>query len=251
LAETQSPLRPLTRKARRRSWNEPAVRGWWLSAAGVFVVAAWLLVDQLKVIHDGRYRLDHWHRIEAAKIEKIGREKLTNFKATPETLSSTLATLSYTDNAGTTHRLEGYLVGQSAPLSPGSTIPILVDLDRPEHWTDRIKPLPVIEGMMGPLLLAPLSLGLAGVALMQRRRILKIWQHGIQRAATVVSVGNSATAPLSTHLRCTLLESRDNRIVTVTVPRAAFSFRTGDTVTLLTSPGDSNRAIAAVLYEGN
>ena len=250
LTEPQSTLRPLTPKARRRSWNEPAVRGWWLSAACVFLIAAWLFVDQLNVIRDGRYRLDHWHRIEAAKVEKLGREALTNYRASPEVLPTLYSTLSYTDSAGTTHRLEGYLVGQSVALSPGNTIPILVDPDRPEHWTDRVKPLPVIEGMMGPLLLTPLSLIFAGVAFMQRRRILNIWRQGIERAALVVGVANSATAPLSTHLRCTLLGSRDKRIITVTVPRSAVSFKAGDTLTLLTPPGDSNRAIAAVLYEG-
>ncbi len=244
-----TPLRPITPRASRRSWNEPVVRGWWISTVVLLFIVGGLLVQQLYVARNSRYRLQHWQRINAATIEKIGREGLKTFRASPEMLPSVISKISYVDAAGIKRELEGYLLAQTAALRPGETIPILIDPAHPDHWTDRVTPLPIIEEMISPILLLPLPLFCLVAVFWQRRRILRIWQTGIPREARVLGRGNTAVAPGSMVLQCVFEGPRGNRIVKVTLPRSAGRFERDDLISLIAPTQDSGLAIASVLYE--
>ena len=50
-------------------------------------------------------------------------------------------------------------------------------------------------------------------------------------------------------VRCTLTDSRDKRILSVVIPRAAARLKPGDALALITPTGEPSRAIAAMLYE--
>jgi hypothetical protein len=241
--------RPLTSKARRRSWNEPAVRAWWLASVLLLIVFTWILLTQMLTARRGQYRVDHWTRIPAAKIVMIGTTTRTTYAIAPEELSYNPVKLSYTDATGTPRKLEGILEAQTSPIHPGQEIPVLVDPANRDRWTDRVVPVSLAEELIIPMMLLPLMIVFAGLAVWQRQRILSLWRSGVLREGTVLDRKNSATAPKSAVLRCTIDASRDKRVLSVTVPRSAVRLEPGDPISLVTPPGDSGRAIAAVLYE--
>jgi hypothetical protein len=249
LPETPLPTRPLTPKARRRSWNEPAVRAWWLAALLVLVAFSWIFLAQMFTARRGLYRVDHWTRIPVAKIVMIGNTTRSAYLVAPEDLSYNPVKLTYIDTSGTPRKLEGILEAQRAPVHPGQEIPVLVDPSHPDRWTDRVVPVSLAEELIIPTLLLPLTIILAALAVWQRQRMLKLWRTGVLREGTVLDRKNSATAPKSAVLRCTIDASRDKRVLSVTVPRSTVRLGPGDPISLVTPPGGSGRAIAAVLYE--
>ena len=246
--ETISPARALAPKAVSRSWREPAVRGLLIGAAMMFVVAGWLFVEQFQAARHGRYRIDHWRKVDA-NLHKLFNTTRTTFRPTLYELPTLDAYLTYPLPDGKPQDVEGKLEAQSAPRSPGDTIPILVDPADPTRWTDRVHPLPLFEQLIAPLLIVPLPLILAGAALWKRRRILRLWQTGLLRRGFVVSRANSPISPGSMIVRCTVEGNREKRIVSVAVPRAIARFEPGDTLMLVVPSADSTRAIAAMLYE--
>jgi hypothetical protein len=241
-------LRPLTLKARRRSWNEPFVRGWWLSTVVLIIIIVWIFTDQMLQARHGAYRLGHWKRIDDAKIEKIGIAALTGYYASAEVLPDMVSTIGYTDSTGTAHHLAGYLKAQTTGHRPGDKIPILVNPDNPDDWTDRVTPLPLVEQVMATLLLLPLPIIFGAVAIWQRQRVLAIWRKGVERTARVISTKSSAASPRSLVLQCSIAGNRDDRLVGVTVPRSVGRYKNGDVVSLLTLTNESGRAIATELY---
>ena len=249
MPEISSPNRPVTPKALRRSWREPQVSVWWLITLGLIVVVAWIVVEQLSVARRGQYRVDHWTRIAAAKIDKIADTTRSTYRVSPDQLSVMPVKMSYVDAAGTAHQLEGQLTAQTEPVNPGQHIPILVDPANPEKWTDRVLPVPLIEEMMAAILFLPLILIFACITLWQRSRILKLWRNGTLREAIVVDRANSATSPRSAIVRCKVESNREQRLLRVAVPRSAARLESGDTISLVTTDGDSSRAIAVMLYE--
>lgn len=250
MPESISTGRPITAKARRRSWSEPAVRSLWITALAVFLVFGWVLIDQWLIARNGRYRVDHWKRIDSAKIEKIGITTRGSFRVTPDVLPSLPVVMTYLDASGVSHELEGKLEAQKEPVNPGKSIPILVDPLNLMHWTDRVTPVPLIEELMAPLLLLPIPIIFGLAALWQQSRILALWRTGIEREGVVVRHKNSATAPQSSIVLCTVDSNRESRLVSVAIPRSVARFEPGDRISLLTPPGDSTRAIATLLYEG-
>jgi hypothetical protein len=248
MTDDPTTLRPITPKALRRSWHEPFVRAWWLSAAVLFVVILWVFVDQYSEAQRGRYRIAHWQRVDAI-IRKIGPTARAAYRPTLDQLRLLPVALTYQDTAGESHDLEGKLEAQTVNRSPGETIPILIDPAKRDRWTDRIQPLPLIEELMAPTILLPLPILCALVGYWQRGRVLKLWQKGTLRQGIIVARKISATAPGSAVLGCTIEGSRDKRLLNVCVPRGATRFDSGDTIAIVTQSGDAGRAIAVMLYE--
>jgi hypothetical protein len=247
------PPRPLTPAARRRSWNEPKVRAWWLAALAMLLLAAWLLIEQISLAREARYRVAHWKRINSALIEVIGDSSRKSYRVPPDQIVVFDVKLSYADPDAKPdaprQEVKGRLAAQTEPLSPGQSIPILVDPTDPHHWTDRVTPQPLFEQLLAPVLVAPLPIIFALVAWLQRQRILTLWRDGTLRQGTVVGRKHSAVAPRSDILRCQVEGAPDNRLLQVAVPRAAFAFQPDDPIALITPQEKPDRAIAAMLYE--
>jgi len=242
-------IRPITPKARRRSWGEPAVRTWWMLALLLMLITAWILAEQWTVIRSGRWRIEHWHRIPEAHIDKINDEARDTYRPSLEQLAIVDSTLSYVSADGKTHVVKGKLKAQKKPVRPAETIPILVNPQNPDDWTDRVSVAPLMQELLVPLLLLPLPVLCLLMALWQRQRILKLWRTGAKRQATVVDTGQSAAHPRSMIVRCTLTDSRDKRILSVVIPRSAARLKPGDSLVIITPIGEPSRAVAAMLYE--
>ncbi len=254
-AAVSAPARPLTPRVRRRLWAEPHVRGWWLTALLVAVLVGWLIAEQIVISHNGAWRAAHWRPVRAT-IEKIeagaaGEYSTRNsYIVTPDDLRSKEAILGYTDAAGVHHQVNGLLAAQTRSVHPQQQIDILVDPDRPNHWTDRTHPEPLLAQLLVPLIPAPIPFILLAVALWQRRRFQRAYETGPARTATVVGVTRSAAAPRSAIVRCTVKDHRDKRVIRVAVPRSAIQrLEPGDTLKLITPPNSLTPALAAVIYE--
>jgi hypothetical protein len=246
--------RALTPKALRRSWVEPSVRGWWLTAAILLALVAWLVIEQVIISRETAQRIQSWRLVKANvdKLEAGARFEYTSratYYISPEDLPSKEAILSFPEPTGSRRIVGGYLKAQNHSIHPGETVDILVDPENPKKWTDRVHPEPLAAELIVPLLPAPLPIILVGLALWQRKRLLRTWQTGVKRAATVVASHKSAASPRSDIVRCAVKDHRDKRVVRVTVPHAAARLGPGDAIELVTPATELTPALAAMLYE--
>ena len=110
--------RPISAKARRRSWGEPAVRSWWLLAVALLVVTSWILIEQSLEIRSSRWRIANWHLIPNARIEKIGDTVRDTYRPQLDILVVSETTLSYVTADGQKRELKGKLKAQNRPVRP-------------------------------------------------------------------------------------------------------------------------------------
>lgn len=246
------PPRPLSARARRQSWREHGARTWLLIALALLVVTlafgsrrAWEAWTERRLIQDGR-------RVEA-RIERLNQatSPAIEFRRT----NRLEADLAYTPSLGAAPvKLKGYLTtwervpaGQSPILRVGMTLPIRVDPERPQRWTDRETPRPWAEELALATALAPLAL-VAGLAAWWRRgSALRAWRHGQPLRAVVVDHRTTPVAPRSVVVRATLADGPDRRVFSLLHPRRGAP-APGDSLWLLAPGGNPARAVVASLY---
>jgi hypothetical protein len=212
------------------------------------VMSLWLVTEQFISNHQDSYHISHWTRISGT-IDKIADSSRTTYRVTPDVLATIDSQITYKDTAGVSHTKTGHLVGQLEPRHPSDVIPLLIDPADPERWTDRTELPSLAERIMIPVILVPVAVSLGLIGLWQRKRLLKLWQTGVQREAKVLHVQQSATSPWSSLLRCAVINSRDNRLLRVTVPHRRAKLQPGDSIELITSATGKPLAIAAMLYQ--
>jgi hypothetical protein len=135
-----------------------------------------------------------------------------------------------------------------AVIHPGDHIALRVDPSDPNNWTDRTEPRSWVVELSVVAILLPLVLLLLLVAFLQRARVLRIWRHGEETAATVVEIRQTALAPLSRLVRFTVNDGSSSRVCSVLVPVRAGVPGRGDAVTLVMPRGVPQRAVMAKLY---
>jgi hypothetical protein len=101
----------------------------------------------------------------------------------------------------------------------GDVIPIHVDPNNPEHWTNRPTPPPLGQRLIG----LPFILGMAVIcflfAIIRAMRLRGICAAGIIGEARILSLGQSALAPRSYAVRCVWADERSRSIYSVFVSR--------------------------------
>src|SRR4051812_7215643 len=144
--------------------------------------------------------------------------------------------------------VQGLLTPRDGILYIGETIPLRIDPDNPEVWTDRLEPPPLLAEMTAVLFLLPL-LALAVLMLfLVRRRTLNIWRRGEPAVAVVVDTKQSSVAPRSRVMRFALRDSPDRRVFHTLAPNSMGPLEPGDEVMILHEPGKPARAVVAELY---
>jgi hypothetical protein len=138
--------------------------------------------------------------------------------------------------------------GPNSVIHPGDHIPLRIDRNDLNHWTDRTEPRSWFVELSVVLLLFPLLAMLLVIAVLQRARILRIWRHGDLAEATVVGIRQTALAPLSRLLRFTVNDGSSARVCSVLVPTRAGIPARGETVSLIMPRGIPQRAVLAKLY---
>lgn len=134
-------------------------------------------------------------------------------------------------------------------IQSGQTIPIRIDPKSPDQMTTRTEAVPLGDYLFGLVILLPVVVITALVAVVMRQRVLSIYRNGQIHPAIVVDTRTSALTPLSRQVRCTLRDLRDKRIVTVTIPTRQGIPQKGQTIQLITPPGRVSGSLAAAAYE--
>jgi hypothetical protein len=223
------------------------VRVWWLCA--LLLVAAIV----------GRCLWEWWEWRSETQLVQFGQLVPDAIIVGPETTSTAhqpvepmrLLHVKFKLNSKT-YDVQGYLPPRDPWYMTGSTIPIHIDPNNPERWTafnaDTLEPL--YSRFSVALLLAPLVVVFALVALVRRRAVLRLWRDGEALEAVVVAARQASSAPLSRLLRCSPKQyGRDKILYTVIFPSRLAPPKPGESLWLIVLPGESTRALAARLYQ--
>jgi hypothetical protein len=136
----------------------------------------------------------------------------------------------------------------TAVIRPGDHLPLRVDPNDPNVWTDRTEPRSWLVELSVALILLPLLGLMLLIASLQRARILRIWQHGDVAEATVIDLRQTAIAPFSRQVRFTLSDGSSLRVCSVLVPTRAGIPAKGESLCLVMPRGVPQRAVLARLY---
>jgi hypothetical protein len=239
-----APPRAVTVVVRRRSWIEPRVRFWWLAAAVIFGVAAYFSIDRvldwMEVVH-----LVRSGTAVTATITRIGDES-SGGRANISPDNEVYLHFTLQDSP---YDVSGYLEGREKPISLQDQLQIRVDPADPSRWTYLTEPPPIWHQFLVVSLLLPIAAAALGVSLVLRRQMLRTWSEGKAQPYVVIDIGQTALAPLSLVVRCSALEGRDQRLVSVFIPRKAGQVRKGDPLWLVHPPGKPAAALAVLAYQ--
>ena len=236
--------RPLTPRARRRVWAEPHVRFWWaltlvVLGIGVYVgTTQWLVWSrEVRLIRSGRV-------VDAEIMTASGLS--SRWQQLPPNV---VVTIKY-EVDGKVYDQMGYLKGRTEFIQVRSKVPIRIDPADPDQWTARTEPAWLLQELTGAIVVLPVFVALAGVTLLQRARVARVWRDGEATRAIVVDSRQTALAPRSRLVRCTPADARDNRVVQVYVPAGAASgLHPAEELWLLFPPGGRGNPVAAAWFE--
>jgi hypothetical protein len=237
--------RPLTARARHRSWNEPRVRFLWLAALVLLAAAVYVgLIQTTQWRHDMRL-VRYGTPVTAMVVEADGASH-----AGPEFSPPVSVKLKYELN-GKPYTVSGIVEAGDGPryVSPKRPLAIRVDPAHPTDWTARDHPTSLVRELLGAGLILVVVLVLLLLALLARQRVLRLWRDGQALAAVVVQTAHSALAPRSRAVRCTLSDHSDKRLITIFIPHAIAQLAPGDTLYLIVPPNRPHRALPAMLYQ--
>lgn len=238
------PPRAISKNARRRSWAEPRVRNWWLMSLATFLIALWFVGMQVYASQSDRSLIHHGVRVEADVLDVAGnplKKQYTRDENLPFHMTWRMPD-------GRVHTVNERLKAQREALGPGKKIPLYVDPNNLDHWTDRTE-ISWSEDTLIGIMLLPIILLLLAIAIFNRLQTLKAWKNGPSIHASVVEIKQSATAPLSRILRMVLANYHDQRIFTTLIPTRRAHFQPGDLVWVIIPSTTPRWAILAELYE--
>ena len=237
--------RPRTHRVCRRSWGEMSVRVWLVLAGVVLLVTVYFTVTRVSEAMDDRWLVQHGTAVRA-KVETAMGVPVPKRLPRNEPIDTTL---SFTLPDGKRHEIAARLEAKpGAFVQPGTELPIKVDPNAPDRWTERTEPQSwkaelTVVGMLLPLLVL-----LIGAALWKRMGVLRIWRNEPLAAGTVVEVRHTAVAPRSRVVRFTLRDSADRRVWAALLPTSAGIPARDETLWLICPPNNPGRAIPAKTY---
>ena len=242
-----TPPRPLTRAARRRSWGEPAVRGWLLGALVLMALAVHSVWSAVSTNADQQWLLMHGRPVEAT-IYASGRGRVPGIAYPPDGFFTLLYDRQSQDGRIQPERVETSFPEQRDSVISGSKITLYVDPIDPAHWTSKSASLHWWSGLTSGILMLFFALLLIGVAALLRRQRLRWFEVGTVVDAIVVAIRTTPLAPLSQAVRCSDPNSGAPGATTVYLPRSAGIVRVGETIPLICVPNRPERALAAGPY---
>ena len=237
--------RAITRVARRRSWNEPVVRGWLLGAVVMLVLAANVALEAVRQTDDVNNLLATATAVDATVFMK-DRGQGTGAIIPPGMPLS----LHFIWN-GRARQLDGSLPEDAGMLVTGQTVVIHVDPDNTSHWTGHT----VKQNWWGQSISAVLLIALAGmligIASLLRWQRLRVFRFGQLLQVDVMQTSANPLAPMSTSASCALPESFGSGAISVSVPRSAGKVQAGDVIPVILVPQRPRLALAANAYLKN
>ena len=238
--------RPLTPRARRRSWNEKSVRLWLILTALVGGTTIYFVIRDVSAASYERRLIFNGKRVMANVLsideyERPGR----NFPGDqPHRLR-----LEYETESGEKIPLELMSTGKErSRLEVGQKLELRADPNDPRTVTMQTTPRSWIASLTVVMLLAPIAVLLAIITLFIRSRVLGVWVHGDPAIGTVVDTHRSGIAPRSDIVRFTVDDQEDRRVFNTLYPHDHGQLQTGDEIALVMPKNSPGKAIAAELY---
>jgi hypothetical protein len=243
--------RPITHRARRRSWAEMPVRVWMILTLLVAIVTVYFTVTQVRQARRDRWLIEHGVDV-VAKFTMVNGDPVPKRRPRnePLPLSTAKFTLNGREYELKIDRLEAKPGTYAMVGSDEHALRIKVDPNDPTgRWTEQTQPRPWSQELTAVGFLAPLLVLLFIVMLWKRRGVLKAWSGDPLTPAVVVETRHTATAPMSRVIRFTLRDGADRRIWHTLMPTAAGIPQQGETIWLICPPNNPGRAIVAKLYQ--
>ena len=236
--------RPLTAKARRRSWAELPLRNWLVVAIFVLLGTIYFACIQTagwysdkKLVEGGVPVVAHIDQIEG--ISRVGQV----FDVSTSPWTRLTFTLPGEKNART---VALQLEPAKAKVRVGDSLPIRVD---PKDWsrvTERTAARSLPRELSGVFILGPLFLIAAALVLWRRSQVLAVYRNGDVVDAVILDTKATALAPRSRLVRYALEEG--GRVRSLLLPATAGNFEHGQTLPVITLKKNLNAGVAATLY---
>ncbi|WP_428937050.1 hypothetical protein [Fontivita pretiosa] len=239
------PPRPLTRRARRRSWAELPVRTWLILTVLVALVTVYFTATRISQARRDRWLIQHGTAV-VATLGQTGGHLKPKRQLRTEPLPTTII---FTLNGKRYELVESLPPKEGAFAMEGMPFPIRVDPNDPTRWTEATEPKSWAQELTGLGVLVPVLVVLAGVTIWKRHGVLRSWRMAPLAAGIVVETRQSAMAPRSRIVRFTLRDGPDRRVWSMLVPTSAAIPEKGQTLWLLCPPGNPHRAVLARLYQ--
>jgi hypothetical protein len=235
----------MTRRVRRRSWAEPAVRVWSILTFLIGVTLVYLAVQNIAAGLTDRKLVNRGTKTIATIAEVNGQKGMAvSFKGSTEDRTVRI-TFTGAPSDLRPRALENPL---NAGRTPGDHIEIRYDPSDPENWTDRTEPQPWAQHLAIVWMLLPALVVALAMLLLRRSQVLALWREGVPTTGTVIDSRQSAIAPRSRVIRFTLAGSERRRILQTFWPQHAGPIDKGDELLMLAPSTGKSRAIVAELY---
>ncbi len=239
LPDLTSTPRPLSEKALRRAWVEPTVGFWCVTAVLLAALAVAVTIGGAYQWYTQYRALRSGVRVEAT-IYEPGSDRV---KGHPVTATTPVRLLFEYRN--TKYQVSGYVHPTTLPYETGQQIPLYINPDDPETWTDRSSVPPIWGEMVRGVYLAIPAILVLGIALVRRWLVLQTWRHGELVKAKVLDHSTTAVAPRSAAIRCAAREGKVQKIITIYLPQRITPPAADATVELIRRPGSSLFLLAA------
>jgi hypothetical protein len=210
----------------------------------MFLIAVWFVGMRVYASAADRSLIKHGVRVEADILD-VGGNPLKKLYEPEQNLPFHLT---WRMPDGRVHTVNERLKVQKQATGPGKKVPLYVDPNNLDRWTDRTE-ISWAEDTLVGVLLFPTVLLLVCIAIFNRYTIIKTWKNGHSIHATVVETKASATAPMSRVLSMVLGHYHDQRIFTTLIPTRRAHFQPGDVVWVIIPSTTPRWAILAELYE--
>jgi len=242
------PPRLITPRALRRSWHERPVRLWMLLTIIITLSTLSFAIRDISSGINERNLIEHGLKVPATidmvdlyerKNRTFSREEAHNIR------------VRYTTPAGRAMKADIVYPASTAKerFMVGDTIELRMDRDDPESITLQTQPRSWTATLSVVILLTPLAILLAVVMLLQRRRVLRVWQTGDAAEAVAVDSHRSGIAPRSKVVRFTLEGADDRRVFSTLYPHEAGELHPGDVFWIVMRKDSPGQAVVAELYE--
>jgi hypothetical protein len=237
--------RPTNARARRRSWAELPVRIWLILTVTIAAVTIWFTVTRVLASLDDRWLIEHGTPV-VARFKIVNGDPVAGHQFARKEPLPCVITIPVNGVAKDFEiRLEPK---ENAFAKVGAELPIRIDPDNPQRWTERTQANPWVNELRMVWLLAPLAALLLLVTVWKRYGVLRVWRDQPLAGGVVVDVRHTAVAPLSRLVRFNFSESDDRRVHAALMPTRAGIPEKGQAIWLVCPPDKPSRAIVAELY---
>jgi hypothetical protein len=240
-----APPRELTGAIRRKAWGERRVRLWWMLGAGLLIVTCYYGISRIYAWTEEKRLITQGVKVVGEVVGWSGglATKAQHFKLA----ANTVVNIEYTYN-GHLYEDSSELMGRTEQIETRTPLPLFIDPKRPQHWTARTVPASIWTEALAALMLFPFVILLFVFALLSRQRVLRIYREGEAVVGEVMSVGHSATAPLSRMISCAAHVGGDDRVIKILLPPQKAP-AVGETLWLLALPNRPEQAVPVDLFE--